>query len=211
MNKACIFPHYFDLNYIPKYVCLYLKELSNYFDKIILVTNKRFLENRLEIESDKISILEVTNEGYDFGMFYKGYQIIKDQNFDAIACINDSNIIFGSLKPIFDWAENINVDFWGLIDANIKPNFSTHEVNFHLGSEFLVFNKRAISLLNSYFNQLNIEEIFNIKNPKLLKMRIINDWEIGVSQFFISNGLNCKAFISINELKEKLDLTINED
>jgi len=69
-NRICIFSHYFDENYIPLYVVVYLKELKNYFDEILLVTNSRKIDNAETIESLNIRLLPVENEGYDFGMFY---------------------------------------------------------------------------------------------------------------------------------------------
>jgi lipopolysaccharide biosynthesis protein len=206
MSKACIFPHYFDQNYIPYYVTVYLKELQNYFDTIVLVTNQRTIENRLEIESNKITVLVVKNEGYDFGMFYKGYQFLKKQNhqnYDTIACINDSNILFGSLKNVFGWAHDQKVDFWGLMDANIRPSFSNHQNNYHIQSHFIVFQKKAVFYLDSYFEQLEIEDIFKINDPKTVKMRVINDWEIGVSQYLISKGLKCTAYFNVEKLEER--------
>ncbi len=202
MSKACVFPHYFDQNHIPYYVCLYVNELSHYFDTIVVVTNKRTIENRLEIQSGAITILEVDNEGYDFGMFYKGYQFLRNQNHETIACINDSNILFGNLKFLFDWASEQKVDFWGLMDANIRPSFSSHQNNYHIQSHFLVFNKAAILLLDRYFDQLEIAAIFNIKDPKAVRKRVINDWEIGVSQYLLQNNLTCKAYLNYADLKK---------
>lgn len=200
--RLCIFPHFYDKPCIPLYVSIYTKELLNYFDKIIIVTNWRPLSNRKVIESEQIEILEVENQGYDFGMFYKAYQSIDQQKYDVIACINDSNIVFGSLKHVFDWANMQKVDFWGLMDANIKPSFSMHQNNYHIQSHFLVFNKKAIANLNAYFNQLEISQIFSIKDPKTAKKRIIDDWEIGLSQYFIKNGLACSSYLSIRNLEE---------
>lgn len=199
MKKVCIFPHYYDLEEIPIYVKIYVTELSHYFDKIIIVTNRRQIKNRFEMESEKICVLEIENEGYDFGMFYKGYQTVKDQSFDVVACINDSNIVFGSLKPLFDWGFNQNIDFWGLADAKIKPPFSTHAENYHIQSHFLVFNRQAINYFDEYFEQLDFSQIFSLADPKATKRRVINDWEIGVSQFLLSKNLKARAYFQYNQ------------
>ena len=194
MSTACVYPHYFDQNHIPYYVQIYVHELENYFDKILIVTNKRLIENRQAIESTNVEILLVDNEGYDFGMFYKGYKHIKGHNFEVLACINDSNIIFGKIDFLFDWANKQKVDFWGIVDAEIKPDFSTHENNYHIQSHFLVFNKAAIALLDTFFETLDFGKIFGKQEPKSIKKTIINDWEIGLSQYFIQNNLVPKAF-----------------
>ncbi len=179
---------------------IYVNELCNYFDKVLIVTNKRdilqpdFLPN--------IEILQVTNEGYDFGMFYKGYQHISGQKYTQIACINDSNILFGSLKPVFDWANIQNCDFWGLADSENKPSYSTHPNNYHLQSHFLVFNQLCISYLDEYLNTLNINRIFETKKQKQVKKLVIDKWEIGLSQFFIGKGAKVGAYFSVKNLGE---------
>ncbi|MFW5774500.1 MAG: rhamnan synthesis F family protein [Tangfeifania sp.] len=202
-NNICIFSHYFDEDYIPVYVLVYLKELKNYFDEILLITNLRKIKNAKAIEPLNISLMLVENEGYDFGMFYKGFQKINYKNYDQIACINDSNVVFGNLKFLFDWGENQQVDFWGLVDSYQKPTYSTHQNNYHLQSHFIVFNKNAVELLPEFFSHINFEELFTEKNISRLKKKIIINWEIGLTQFLIHKNLTCKAYLNSKEYSLK--------
>lgn len=206
-KSICIFPHFSLLNQIPYYVQIYVIELTNYFDKVLIVTNKREIDNNFS--QPNIEFLFVENQGYDFGMFYKGYQHIKDKNYDKIACINDSNIIFGSLKPIFVWAEKTNFDFWGLVDSVNKPVYSTHTHNYHLQSHFLVFNQLAISYLDEYFEQIDMEKIFKITEAKEVKKIVIDQWEIGLSQFLLSKKLSLGAYFSVNNLNRFTQFSAN--
>lgn len=199
-KSICIFPHFSLKNQIPYYVQIYVIELSNYFDKVLIVTNKREIDN--SFSNPNIEILFVENQGYDFGMFYKGYQHIKHKNYTKIACINDSNIVFGSLKPIFDWAGKTNFDFWGLVDSENRPSYSTHTRNYHLQSHFLVFNQLAISYLDEYFENIDIEKIFKIVAAKEVKKLVIDQWEIGLSQFLLNKKLNLGAYFSVNNLSK---------
>jgi lipopolysaccharide biosynthesis protein len=136
----------------------------------------------------------VSNEGYDLGMFYKAVQAVNLEEYHQIACINDSNILFNELKSIMSWGENKKFDFWGIIDSYQKPWFSTHVDNYHLQSHFLVFNKKALQKLPLFFQSLDLEQFFNEKNEKRLRQKVINKWEIGLTQFFLKEGLSLGSF-----------------
>jgi lipopolysaccharide biosynthesis protein len=193
-RRLCVFAHYSQSKYIPYYVLLYLKELSLYFEEIILVTNKRTISNEKVLHHPKINILFVRNEGYDLGMFYKAFQTINPNEYRQIACINDSNILFNKLTTIFAWGKLNNLDFWGLIDSYETPLSSDHTDNYHIQSHFIVFNQKAIELLPAFFRSIDIEDIFKEADPSKLREIVINHWEIGVSQFMIKNGLSIGSF-----------------
>lgn len=201
-KRICIFSHYYSEDYIPFYVQLYLNELTRYFDEILVVTNERRLWNRAEVISGNISLLKVKNEGYDLGMFYKGFQQINADDYDQIACLNDSNIIFGSLKSVFDWSNDQKVDFWGLADSRRRPKYCTQAGNYHVQSHFIVFNRAAIDCLPAFFNQINFPELIQEKDIRLLKQKVIDIWEIGITQFLISRGLTCKTYFSYRNFQQ---------
>jgi len=195
-KKICIFSHYYSGDYIPFYVQLYLNELTHYFDEILVVTNERQLTNKTEVITGTISLLPVQNEGYDLGMFYKGFQHINPDDYEQIACLNDSNIIFGSLKRIFEWAYDQKVDFWGLADSRRRPRYCTQAGNYHIQSHFIVFNRAAIGCLPDFFSQINFPELIKEKDIRSLKKKVIDIWEIGITQFLIYQGLTCKTYFS---------------
>jgi len=195
VRSVCIFSHYYDLNLIPYYVLIYIKELKRHFDELVLVTNDRNISNLAELPMDGIKLIKVKNEGYDMGMFYKAYKTLDTSRYSTIACINDSNILFGKLDFLFEWAINLHVDFWGLIDADITPSYSTNKENYHIQSHFLVFNKKAIDLLPSFFDTVDLLYIFGHADLKEVKRKVILEWEIGLSRFFISNGLSAKSYL----------------
>jgi lipopolysaccharide biosynthesis protein len=202
-NKTiCIYSHFSSENGIPLHVKIYLEELQNYFDEVLLVTNTREIQDGLKGLLPKTSILLVKNEGYDFGMFYKAFHQLDPDGYAQIACINDSNIIFGSLKFLFDWGNDEHVDFWGLVDSHQKPKYSTHQNNYHIQSHFLVFNRAAIELLPAFFSKVNFDELIKENNISQLKRNVINEWEIGITQFLISKNLRCKTFIDSKEYSD---------
>lgn len=199
MKKLCIFVHYSNFNYVPYYVLQYVKELTKFFSEIIIVTNEREISNTDEVRSGGVRLMQVKNEGYDLGMFLKAFETIDVNKYEQIGCLNDSNILLQNLNFLFDWAKENPTDLWGLMDAEIRPSYSTHDGNFHIQSHFLVFNRSSFSTLLSFIEQLNFQEILKIEQVKDLKMKVINDWEIGLSQYFIKNGLTAKGYFHANE------------
>ena len=202
-KKLCIFLHYFPEGYYPIYVQYYLNELCLHFDEVRMVTNRREIEKAPELLNKDISIQYVENEGYDFGMFYKAFQEIDPSEYDQIACINDSNILFGELKPFLKWGISQQVDFWGLVDSYEAPWFSSHTNNYHIQSHFLVFNEKAINSLPAFFNALDVNYIYAEKDTKKLRRFIVDKWEIGLSQFLLNMGLTSASYFNSLSLRSK--------
>lgn len=195
-KSLCIFPHFSNLQYFPRYVLLYVNELADYFDQVIVAANQRDLTYDEAIFKRNVAVMFFKNEGYDLGLFYKVFQKIQSVDFHQIACVNDSNILFNKLLPIFKWSQKNEADFWGLIDSNEKPWFSTHQNNYHIQSHFIVFNENAIAHLSSYFENLDIKNIVNEKHPKKLRRLVIEQWEIGISQFLLGKGLKSASYVN---------------
>ena len=194
-KSLCVFIHFSTEKTVPHYVQVFADELSLTFDRVIIATNHRVKKTVFDVFAPNVEVLQFKNEGYDLGMFYKVFQIIHPEEYHQIACINDSNILFNKLSPVFSWSRNFNFDFWGMIDSSEKPWFSTHTDNYHIQSHFIVFNQRAIKMLSTYFGLLNMDKIFRIDDPKKLRQTVINEWEIGLSQFLLKNGLKSGSYI----------------
>lgn len=206
-HSVCVFVHFCKKNTIPRYVQIYLRELAGYFDEIILVTNERELNPLYVLPSGKISLRFEKNEGYDFGMFYKIFSSIQPKNYSKIALVNDSNILINKLDQIMDWGNSNHADFWGVIDSDEKPWFSSQENTYHIQSHFLVFNPKAIQKLSEFLNSLEISTIFDIKNQKKLRRRVIDQWEIGLSQYMIKEGMKVSSYFNSNDLCKKYKTT----
>jgi len=194
-KNICVFIHYCGIPVVPVYVQIYANELAKRFDEVVIYTNKRELEQAPLILDKQIQIYFEKNEGYDFGLFYKFFKAVNPGEYSQIACVNDSNVLIGKLDDVFSWAKNSDLDMWGLVDSNEKPPFSTHENNYHVQSHFLVFEEKGIRNLTGFFDTLDITDLFGEKDSKLLRKRIIDCWEIGLSQYFIKRGLKIGSYI----------------
>ncbi|AWV98794.1 rhamnan synthesis F family protein [Arcticibacterium luteifluviistationis] len=201
-NKLCVFIHYSERSCIPHNVQVYVNEIALHFDEVRVITNKRDIDEIASFQ-DNVRLYFEKNEGYDFGMFYK-FAINRDlSKYSEIAIINDSNILIKELKEVFLKGRQKKADFWGLIASNQKPWFSTHENNYHIQSHFLVLNSAAIKGLSSFLESIDSKTIFDETNQKTLRRLVIDQWEIGFSQFLLKLGLEPFAYIPPNKNSTK--------
>ncbi len=181
MKSICFFSSYFNESDIPVYVKFYLDNLLPHFTKIIFLTN----EKQLDVESNEYLIRNamepfyITNEGYDFGMWYKALMKYDLSGYYRIGLINDSCILFKPLDEYFLWLNNQDLDFSGIIDSS--------QYNYHIQSFFTIINKNAISYTLNYFKKNGLQS--NRKN-------VIKVYELGWSSYIQSKGLKMGAFFS---------------
>lgn len=198
--RICVFIHYSISDSLPYYVQIYVNELSRHFDKVKILTNNSKLQKQNNLFFENVDVKHFENKGYDFGMFYR-YILNKDlSRYSQIAIINDSNILLKKLDPVFDWAQAEVFDFWGIIDSHEKPWFSTHQYNYHIQSHFLVLNQKAIDNLPGFLKLMDVQVILDETNIKQLRRLVIDQWEIGLSRYFISEGLKSGSYINSNDL-----------
>lgn len=194
-NSICTFIHYSTTNTVPYHVQIYINQLSIFFEKVVALTNNQSLNPNYNKLNSNVSFWFDQNMGYDFGLFYrfsKKHNLLK---YNTVGIVNDSNLLLNSLHEIFEWSNNLNVDFWGVIDSNEQPWFSEHNDNYHIQSHFVVLNKVAISFLPELFDSINLDSLFLEKDPKKLRRLVINNWEIKLSQFLIQRGLKCASYV----------------
>jgi hypothetical protein len=178
MKSICFYSSYFTQDYIPYYVKFYLKELEKHFSEIIFLTNeKQLIQSDLDYLSQKKIILKfVSNEGFDFGMWYKAFKEYPSLAYDRVALINDSCILFKPLTDVFNWANSKDFDYCGLVSSN--------SVSFHVQSYFILINKKAIKPVYDYFMRHGL-----ISDYK----KVILTYEIGLSAHLRKQHLNVAA------------------
>lgn len=197
-KSLCVFCHYSTSDKLPKYVEYYLKELSRHFDDVKIVCN-----NKINTTWD-LTVYE--NEGLDFGMYKKKLADIQESQYSRIALVNDSAIIFNSLKHIFNWALASRFDMWGLTDshesmdirevARICPQYIDKWLpilknSHHIQSYFLVFEKNTIPHLLDFFRKY---EIHNLDSERL-RMATVIEGEMNLSKTVIDRGFKVGSFV----------------
>jgi lipopolysaccharide biosynthesis protein len=206
LKSLAVFIHFSASTEIPYYVKVYLREIGLFFDEVIFVTNNTAVNSSNLDLSTGVEVLTVKNEGYDLGMFFKVIQQIEPEKYLRIACINDSNVLFKELLATFSWSEKNAFDFWGVIDSLEKPWFSTHSDNYHIQSHFMVFEAKAIPFLISYLENLDVKQLFSLTDKKELRRKVINKWEIGLTQYFLSQGIAVGSRFQAKKLAAKWNL-----
>jgi len=186
MKSICFYSSYFTQDYVPYYVKFYLEELEKYFSEIIFLTNEKQLkETELNyLKQKNIALKFVSNQGFDFGMWYKAFKGYKPLDYDRVGLINDSCVLFKPLADVFKWIDNNNFDYCGLV--------SSKSVALHVQSYFIVINKNAIKPAYDYFMENGL-----ISDYK----KVIYIYEIGLSANLRKQGLKVAAmFTSKNDI-----------
>lgn len=167
MKSLCLYSSYFSGSEIPYYVRYYLEQLVPHFSKIIFINNRKELAaNSLSfLKQHGIEVMMVANEGYDFGMWGKAIASKNIVDYDRVALINDSCILFKNLHQDFKRINESSADYIGMI---ISDRYATH-----LQSFFLIVGKRALPVLKAHFEEHGM--ITNYRN-------LIQVYEIGLAQ-----------------------------
>lgn len=190
MKSLCLFSSYFTQNAIPAYVKAYLRELQKHFSEVILITNKKdLIANDLEyLSNSNINLMFVTNEGYDFGMWYKAMNQCNIGNYERLGLINDSCVLFKSLDSVFDKINKTDFDCCGMTDSS--------QISYHLQSYFLIINKKALKLTYDYFMKNGLRN--NIH-------KVIEEYEVGMSTYLLNAGLKLGAIFSYKNYSESFN------
>lgn len=186
-ENLCIFVNFDKKSKLHKYVINYLIDLRENFDIIFVSTSEQLGEDHKAIEklksiTKKIIIRE--NEGYDFGSWRLGLESIKDEihNYENLLLCNDS--VYG---PIYKTNEML--DFFKKSDLDIMGATSSFEVQYHIQSFFVLYNRKT-------FLSKTFERLWNSIRHHKDKWEIVNNYEIGFSQTFINLGYKVGAYCS---------------
>jgi lipopolysaccharide biosynthesis protein len=178
-NDICLFSSYFSGGKLPYYIRIYLRELRNHIKQVVLIVVQELdEESKLFLKDNGITFYVESNEGYDFGAWYKTFQKINIREFEHVFLVNDSCILFRPLDPFMQWLDENT--------ANVKGFTYSEAVNPHIQSYFTVLDKKAVELAINYFRQNGIKAKIG---------EVISTYELGMSNYFSSNGLKLAAFV----------------
>ncbi len=181
MKSICLFSSYFNKPGIPYYVRFYLETIAPFFSETLFITNDKELDedSLYFLNINNINILKVKNEGWDFGMWYKAITQLDTNQYQQIAFVNDSCVLFKKPTQFFQWLNQSNADVCAITDSNA--------IHYHLQSYFLVFNHKAIPEVVAYFNK-----------HQLLKdvSEVIETYEVGLCKTLADKGFKLEACYS---------------
>lgn len=169
LKKICLFATYSQTHSLPLEVQHYLRQLSLCGWKIHLAfSGKTSISSETQQFCSQYAIIPHLrpNQGLDFGAWQDLMNQRVTQHADYILLTNDS--IFGPiypLQPIFKQMLTPDLDIWGMIES--------YEINWHLQSWFLCFNRTAFdhpeiqNLLSQPFSQMSKADIIHLGELKL--------------------------------------------
>jgi len=183
MTKAsvCLYSSYVAGSDIPYYVRFYLENLIPHFSRTIYITNERSLNADATrfLNHSNIELMFVANEGYDFGMWYKGLAKLQSEQtnrleevYEYVGLINDSCILFKDLNTDFERILASGAGYSGMV---ISDRYATHMQSF-----FLVVRGNAISIMVKYFTRQGLIREYR---------DVIQVYEIGLTQEMIRNSV----------------------
>jgi|19_taG_2_1085344.scaffolds.fasta_scaffold28834_2 lipopolysaccharide biosynthesis protein len=192
MKSLLIFVHYSKGAVIPPDIKKYVLELAPHFSDVIISTNYK------GPSFGNVKVMSFKNEGYDFGLFYRALQKVDIKEYERIAFVNDSNVLVGSFKKVFKWGNENKCEMWGLTDSQESPPALKGKDTYHIQSHFMILEKKAITLLPIFFKNINFEKYLTASN-NALRVKIINNCEIGLSQFMLNKGVKLGSYFSVKD------------
>jgi len=129
-----------------------------------------------------VGVLRVENEGLDFGMWYKGLNEIEIDNYDQVAFINDSCILFdrNGLRHILDWVDKNDIEYCGLTDSN--------QIDYHIQSYFTIAKSSIFQYIKNYYSD---NGIINDDSRNIIEV-----YEIGISKYLIEKGVKIGSYFT---------------
>jgi len=206
MKSLAVFVGYSKDGVIDDNCRLYINEIADVFDDVIFSSNVK-----MEFPHENITSYQYDKNGYDFGYFYQALNSVNAfEKYDTIGFFNDSNYVIKSVKDILLWCIDSDNDFCGITD-NIggRPDVSIPDQT-HIQTHFIVYKKRAIELMKSYFDKINFQKYLDGKLASdALRKSIIIECEIMMSRYFIERGLKMDAYYLSNEWIPRLNPNIS--
>ena len=203
-SKWCVYSHFDKNDIVESYVIDALKKIKDCGFRIIFVSTSRLIneEDLIKLKKSASVILNRENIGYDFGSYKSGIQFLfKNQIVPKQLLITNDSVFgpFFDLNPIIK--ESRNSDVFGMTDSV--------ESAYHLQSYFIIYNSKVLNS-DHFKNFWNSIKLIDSNTPNFKKI-IIEEYEVGGTQFFIKNGFKVRAAFGIDKIiKKKLALFLSQ-
>lgn len=195
-NQAwCVYSHFDADGDVQGYVLEALKRIKASGLKIVVMsTSPRISEDGLkEMARYATTVILRENIGYDFGSYKLGIAYLKEIKAKPNQLLITNDSVYGpfhSLKPILKKAKEFDV--YGLTDSI--------DINYHLQSYFLIYGERVLKS-RAFIEFWNRVELFDT-NDKSFKQKIINEYEVGGSQYFLKKKFTLGAAFGFKALAQ---------
>lgn len=182
-KKRCYFASFSKTNQISLDLIKYLDKIKSLGFDIVFVTtsNKISVENIEKLKKVANVVVRRKNIGHDFGSWVTGILKYNPKSLDQVLIANDS---VHSFPNKFEKAFNMN----RIAEFDIYGVTSSFQINYHLQSYFIFFNKKVLE--SGDF--LRFWENYKLV---LIKDLVILNGEISLTQYFKRKGykIGCVA------------------
>lgn len=198
LERICVFSHFDANNRIADYVKHYIQTIASAGFAVIFVSTSDSIsqENISELLEICAIVCQRVNSGYDFGSYKTGIDLISARHLkpSQLVLANDSVYgPFGEIEYLLEFGEKHDLDIWGCTDS--------FQYTYHLQSYFLSFGKRAIES-KPFLDFWSDEKIFELTGPEA-KPKIIERYELKITQYFINYGFRVGAAYSFEKIFQK--------
>jgi lipopolysaccharide biosynthesis protein len=175
-----------------------IRDLHGLFTRLVVVSNKN-------VEEPGIESLVMPNLGHDFGFLYRAMQSIDTTGYEEIAFVNNSNVLVKSrsLRDLMSWGRSTGSNFFGITDSREAPPGIDPAASYHIQSHLLVFRGTAIKWLSQFWTEVRFDKFFSIKDYDEMRLSIINECEIGLTQFMLKRGEKPMARFNVDVISVK--------
>lgn len=180
MRTICFFASHYPGASIPEYIRVYLVELKKHFSQVVLLsTQKKAGTGDLDfLNKEQIQLSPESNEGFDFGLWYKAFHKFDVSAFDKVALVNDSCILFAPLDDFMKWSAGNTADLQGMTASDaVEP---------HIQSYFMILNRKAVAIAEEYFDRHKVLGSLH---------EVIHTYEIGLSSYLLAKGCTMAAYL----------------
>ena len=187
-TSLCLFATHTDLDHFAHNILVYLDNLSQQFELVLVLTTQAEISNAEHIPRG-CKIRKVINQCHDFGIWFRVLRNLPKRNLKRLALVNDSCTILSPLHEVFARASvHPEWKFWGITDSQ--------EVQPHLQTYFVVAHDEVIDLLQAFARQARM-------SPREMhdKWFVVREFEIGLSAYMLAHGVAINAVFPFSQVK----------
>ena len=184
-SDVCLFSSFSFSGKVEEYVYYYLSELQKAGLSIVFISTSPIAESCVgRLSQYAFLIIERENKCPDFGSWKAGLSMLDwGKNLNSVLLTNDS--VFGPLADLNNIISFMKdkYDVWGMSD--------NYEIDYHLQSYFLYFNKGAIAsdTFRNFWKNVDLSAT---------KDDVIHKYEIGLSRLFRKTNFTLGAYVNID-------------
>lgn len=196
--RVVVFCHFDAHGRIHDHTRAYLDALHAEGFDLVFVTNSSCLAplDLAWIRPRAISIVSRRNLGYDFAAWRDAMAVCKLPNADTRFLLLANDSVYGPLCPLRPMLDRIDfavADVWSATDS--------WQHRFHLQSFFVAFGPKALH--HEAFSRF-WRSVGNVRS----KWWVVRKHEIGMSRYFIKEGLRCHALWPYSRVIDALRQTV---